>query len=100
MLADACRFYEFRVTSHDDQAERARFEAEVVHADRLRDFFGFNRAKHAVLEAAILATRTAFLPLDEIESEFRKLAVIVEKTGGTQEHAAFAFLEEYLRQVN
>jgi uncharacterized protein len=98
VLADACRFHEFRVIAHDDQTERARFEAEVVHTSRLRDFFGFNRAKHAVVEAAILATRTALLPLDEIEADYRKLAVLVEKTGGPQELAAFAFLQEYLRR--
>ena len=77
----------------DDREERVTIEAEVVHSGRGRDFFGFNRAKHAVLEAAILATRTAFLPLDDIAAEFRKLAVIVQKTGGPQEHAAFALLE-------
>src|SRR5262249_2715627 len=74
-LADASRYYEFRVRSLDDREERAHVEAEVVHCGRLRDFFGFNRAKHAVVEAAILATRTAFLPLDDVEAEFRKLAV-------------------------
>src|SRR5213082_441965 len=55
VLADACRWYEFRVTACDDRAERASFAAEVVHAGRRRDFFGFNRGKHAVVEAAILA---------------------------------------------
>jgi hypothetical protein len=99
VLADACRFHEFRVVSGDDQSERARFEVEVVHTGRLRDFFGFNRAKHAVVEAAILATRTAFLPLDEIEAEYRKLAVLVEKTGGAQEREAFDFLRRHLQQV-
>src|SRR3954471_9802456 len=81
VLGDACRYYEFRVRSLDDREERTRIEAEVVHAGRLRDFFGFNRAKHAVVEPAILATRTGFLPLADIEAEFRKLAVIVDKTG-------------------
>jgi len=79
--------------------DRPRFEVEIVHTGRLRDFFGFNRAKHAVVEAAILATRTAFLPLDDIEAEYRKLAVLVEKTGGEQEHAAFDFLRRHLQQV-
>jgi hypothetical protein len=96
VLEDACRFYEFRINSVDEREERVRMEAEVVHAGRLRDFFGFNRAKHAVVEAAILATRTAFLPLVEIEAEYRKWAVIVEKTGGAQERQAFAFLSDYL----
>ena len=97
VLADACRFYEFRVVSRDDRSERALFEAEVVHSGRWRDFFGFNRAKHAVVEAAILATRTAFLPLDEIEAEYRKLAVLIEKTGGAVEHAAFDLLRRHVQ---
>ena len=71
-------------------------EAEVVHAGRLRDFFGFNRAKHAVVEAAILATRTAFLPAEQIADEFKRLAILVQKTGGPDEHAAFALLQEYV----
>jgi hypothetical protein len=99
VLAGACRWYEFRVGSFDESEERVRIEAAVVHTGRLRDFFGFNRAKHAVVEAAILATRTDFLPLEEIEAEFRKLAVLVDKTGGPQEHQAFAFLRAHLDRV-
>jgi uncharacterized protein len=98
VLCDACRYYEFRVVSRDDSGERSRLEAEVVHVGRLRDFFGFNRAKHAVLEAAILATRTALLPINDIEVEYRKLAVLVEKTGGAAEREAFAFLQAYLEE--
>ena len=97
VLRDACRHYEFVVRNIDDREERVTIETEVVHEGRRRDFFGFNRAKHAVLEAAILATRTAFLPLDEIAAEFRKLAVIVQKTRGAQEREAFALLEAHLR---
>jgi hypothetical protein len=99
VLEDACRYYEFQVRSLDDSDDRTRIDVEVVHTGRLRDFFGFNRAKHAVVEAAILATRTDFLPLGEIAAEYRKLAVIVEKTGGQQERQAFAFLQEHLHQV-
>jgi hypothetical protein len=99
VLADACRYYEFQVRSFDEREERVTIEADVVHCGRLRDFFGFNRAKHAVVEAAILATRTDFLPLADIESEFRKLAVLVDKTGGAQERQAFAFLAEHVAAV-
>src|SRR5262249_8244829 len=38
VLRDACRFYEFRVVSLDDSAERVAIEVEVVHTGRLRDF--------------------------------------------------------------
>ncbi len=96
VLADACRYFEFRVRSIDDRRERAEIAAEVVHAGRLRDFFGFNRAKHAVVEAAILATRTDWLPLEEIEAEYRKLALIIDKTGGPQEQRAIALLGEHV----
>jgi hypothetical protein len=99
VLADACRFYEFRVVSIDDREERVSIDVGVVHRETLRDFFGFNRAKHAVVEAAILATRTDFLPFDEIEVDYRKLAVIVQKTGGPQEKEAFAFLQEHVAQI-
>jgi len=98
VLRDCCRYYEFRVASRDDSAERARLDAEVVHAGRVREFFGLNRAMHAVVEAAILATRLALLPREQVEAEYRKLAVLVEKTGGPREREAFAFLEEYVRK--
>jgi len=99
VLQGACRYYEFRVAAIDEREERVRIEADVVHVGRLRDFFGFNRAKHAVVEAAILATRTDFLPLDEIDAEYRKFAVIVDKTGGEQEQQAFAFLRDHVARV-
>ncbi len=102
VLEDACRFYEFRIADRRGAGpteQRARFEVEVVHCGRQRDFFGFNRAKHAVVEAAILATRTSIVPLDEIEEEYRKLAVLIEKTGGVQEHAAFDLLRLHLQQL-
>ena len=99
VLRDACRAYEFRVVSIDDRAERTSIEVEVVHHGTLRDFFGFNRAKHAIVEAAILATRTDFLPLPEIEAEYRKLEALVQKTGGAHEKEAFDFLQDYVAQV-
>jgi hypothetical protein len=98
VLCDTCRYYEFRVRTRDDGGERSRLEAEVVHTGRQRDFFGFNRAKHAVLEAAILATRTAFLSLDDIAAAYRKLLVLVDKTGGPAEREAMAFLQGYLHE--
>jgi hypothetical protein len=99
VLVDACRYYEFHVTAIDDSEERVTIEAETVYRGRFRDFFGFNRAKHAVVEAAILATRTALLPAEEIAQEFRKLAVLVQKTGGAQEQEAFRFLSEHLEKT-
>ena len=63
ILTDACRYYEFRVVELDDREERTAIVVETVAQGRHRDFFGFNRAKHAVVEAAILATRADWLPI-------------------------------------
>ena len=71
-------------------------QCQVVDSGRQRDFFGFNRAKHAVLEAAILATRVQFLPAALIRSQLEQLAVIVGKTAGAQEHRAFDLLQDYV----
>jgi hypothetical protein len=97
VLADCCRAFEFVARSIDDSAERVRVECEVVHTHRVRDFFGFNRAKHAVVEAAILATRFHLLPRAEVAAEFAKLRVAVDKTGGTAELEAMDFLDRHLR---
>jgi hypothetical protein len=39
------------------------------------------------------------LPADEVRADYRKLAVLVEKTGGPAEHEAFRFLESYMEQT-
>jgi uncharacterized protein len=96
ILLDACRYYEFRVIELDDREERTMIVVETAAQGRLRDFFGFNRARHAVVEAAILATRTEILPLDEMLVDFRKLAVLVDKTGGPRERAAFTLLHRHV----
>jgi hypothetical protein len=98
ILADACRWYAFRVESLDDREDRTAIVARVVDCGRLRDFFGFNRAKHAVIEAAILATRIELLDAQLILSEFERLASPVAKTGGIEERRAFDFLRQYVQE--
>lgn len=97
VLSAACRWYEFEIAEIDDSQERVTMQARVVHSGRLRDFFGFNRGKHAVLEAAILATRVHLLDRQQILDEFAGLQVIVQKTGGPREHEAFELLERHIR---
>ena len=78
--------------------DRTTIECRIIDRGRIRDFFGFNRAKHAVIEAAILATRVDLLPPEQLERQLKDLAVWVAKTGGDQEHRAFALVQEYIRQ--
>ena len=96
VLASACRWYEFTIDSIDDSEQRTECRATVVHSERLRDFFGFNRAKHAVLEAAILATRTHILEVNFVLAELERLRVPVEKTAGDPEVEAFELIEQFV----
>jgi hypothetical protein len=99
ILVESCRYCEFRVIDFDDRNDRTTLVAETVAEGRFRDFFGFNRAKHAVVEAAILATRLKFLPLAEVFADYRKFGVLVEKTGGPAEHEAFSLLTGHLHEA-
>ncbi len=98
VLDAACSWREVEVVSIDDTPPRSRIETRAVHHGTQREFLGFNRARNAVLEAAILSTRTHLLPANDILGDFRRLQVIVDKTAGPREHEAMALLTEYVRE--
>jgi hypothetical protein len=98
VLSSACRWYEFEIVELQDESPRTTMTAKVVHQGKLHDFWGLNRAKHAVLEAAILATRVHLLDPHELRLEFDRLQVIVGKTGGPREIAAFELLSSYVTE--
>jgi len=97
ILADACRAAEFVVESIDESAERVALQCRTLALHELRPFFGFNRAKHAIVEAAILATRLAWLGRESVEAELARLAVPIRKTGGPDELTALEVLTDYVR---
>jgi hypothetical protein len=97
VLEAACSWRELEVVAVDATPPRSRIEARVVHRGVRREFIGFNRARHAVLEAAILATRTHLIPADEIREEYARLQVIVDKTAGPREREAMEFLTRYVQ---
>jgi len=98
VIASTCRWYEFEVLSVDDTQDRADIDAKVVHMGRRHDFFGFNRAKHAVLEAAIIATRVHLMPRDQVKQEFDRLRIPVQKTAGPNEIEAFSLLYQFVNR--
>jgi len=97
VLADCCSWREVGLRSVDSTPPRSRIEGAVVHHGVRREFIGFNRARHAVLEAAIYATRLHLLPRSFVESELQRLQVIVDKTAGAQEREAMALLTNHVR---
>ena len=97
VLADCCAWRELDVRSIDATPPRSRIETAVVHRGVRREFIGFNRARHAVLEAAIYATRVHLLERAFVQTEMARLQVIVDKTAGDQEREAMALLAEHIR---
>lgn len=95
-LVDACRWYAVEIDSVDASSERTRMPATVVESGRIRDFWGWCRAKHAVLEAAVLATRLHMLLPEEVRAELLRLRSPLEKTGGAQEFEAFSMVERHV----
>ena len=99
VILSASRYYEFQVSSRDEASDRVSFNMVTTAKGRFRDLFGFNRAKHAVIEASILATRTEWIPMDQIEREYEKLSTIIEKTGGGDELRAMELLIGHVRAI-
>ena len=96
IIADSIIWHEFKVDFIDESSSRAVFKCHSVASGKGRSWLGFNRAKHAILEAAILATRVSFLPFEEITAQLERLSTIVTKTGGQQEKEAFELLRSYV----
>ena len=99
VLADCCTWREIEVRSIDRTPPRSRIETAVVHRGAHREFVGFNRACHAVLETAIYATRLHILSREFVESELVRLQTIVDKTAGPREFEAMSILADYIRSA-
>jgi hypothetical protein len=99
VLVDACSWREVRVETIDDSAQRARVGTVVVDGGSGREFLGFNRASHAVLEASILASRARMLDAEEVRAELGRLQALVDKTGGAREIEAMDFVIKALARA-
>ena len=98
VLSDCCRWFEFTIDSIDDSNPRTRMPATIRHREERRPFLGFNRAKHAVLEAAILATRLHLIPPREISQALEFFAPAVVKTGGPDELEAWQLIMDFIQE--
>ena len=99
VLQDACSWREVRVEAIDDRDARARVSTVVVASGTGREFLGLSRARHAVLEASILASRARLLGAEHIRDELRRLQVLVDKTAGPREREAMAYVIKALARA-
>ena len=91
-LAAALAHEQLRIAHVEEHEQRPRFHCEVVASHAHAPFPGFNRAKHAVLELAILASRLHMLPREKVESEIAYLEIAIGKTAGAAELEAWSWL--------
>jgi uncharacterized protein len=99
VLADACSWREVTVDAIDASGPRARVTTHVVGRGVGREFLGFNRARHAVLEASIIASRVHWLPSEEVRAELERLQVLVDKTAGPREREAMELVRRHARRA-
>lgn len=96
VLDDCCQWFRLRVVEWDLRDMRAVAKGEVEQVEVVRPFFGWNRAKHACVEGAILVSRIPLYEPAALWQEFERLGVMVEKTAGPDEREAFALLRQSL----
>ena len=97
-LSDACRWYYLRLATKNTSGIRASFDMHVSDQGVIRDFMGFNRAKYAIVEAAILATRVGILPSEQIRQYMEMLEPSVHKTGGVPEKETFSYVKSNIME--
>jgi hypothetical protein len=96
VIPAACSWHEFKCSFVDQTTNRATVKANIVASGRGLDFAGFNRAKHAILEAAVMVSRLDFLPLPEIELALQNAGRLCDKTGSPRERLAIEVLQAFV----
>lgn len=105
ILAAACHWREVAVVEVSVPAPRpsgggrADVTTRVVTSAVGRPFTGLCRAKHAVVEASILASRVRRLSRGEVLQELDRLDPLVDKTGGPAEREAMAYIRAHVLRL-
>jgi hypothetical protein len=97
-LAAALSHWELSVQDVTEDERRPRFRMQLAAAISHAPTSGFNRAKAAVIELAILSSRLSMLPREKVAREIGYLEIAVEKTAGAEEEEAWTWLMEKVRR--
>ncbi len=98
VLSTSCRCYALSVTHWDVSTPRAIAQCVMTKQEQIRPFWGWNRARHSILELAIVASRAHMLDRITIDEELNRHKTIIEKTAGTREMVAWELLRRHLSQ--
>lgn len=96
IIQSSCHWYALAIDSWNVAQPRAEATAGVDDRGVRKPFWGWNRAKHAVLEATILATRLHLADRAEIMEDFARLRSAVEKTAGPREWDAWELVNKFV----
>jgi uncharacterized protein len=78
---------------------RSQVRARVVASGTgTREALGLCRARHAAVEASILASRLKWLGADHVTAELDRLQELVDRTAGPCERAAMDYVRRYVAQ--
>ncbi len=97
-MLDCHRWFAVKISRYGGQPPRHEMLAHCISEGVVRPFFGFNRAKHAVIEAAIMATRIGMIEPALIRAELQRMRIPVEKTAGPDEYTAFEMIVNYINE--
>jgi uncharacterized protein len=95
---ETCSWQEMALVSQGGSDERAELQFRILHKGRHKDFLGFCRARNAVIEATILATRLKFYDPDVVNQRLIQFREIIEKTGGIAEKQAFQLIQDFVKK--
>ena len=87
------------ITPSEDGMARSRVRARVVAAGAgTEPPLGLCRARHAAVEASILASRLRWLGAERVGAELGRLQELVDKTAGPRERAAMDYVRRYVAE--
>ncbi len=96
IVESACHWFSLKIVDWNLESQRSEAKAVVTDRGTIRPFWGWNRAKHAVLEGTILATRLHLADRLAIQEDLGRLDLIVEKTAGPRERQAWELVLAYI----
>ncbi len=87
------------ITPSGDGLPRSRVRARVVAGGiGTQPPAGLCRARHAAVEASILASRVRWLEGEYVSAELARLQELVDRTGGPRERAAMAYVRRHVAE--
>jgi len=96
-LKAALSHIEIEVTRKENDETRPVFYCSEKHQETHAPFMGLNRAKAAVIEAAVLVSRLRMLTDEKIDKEISYLQIAIDKTASKQELEAWGWLMDRIK---